>query len=101
MEQASGRSLVTFFEQWIFGQNLPRAEVSWAAAGSNVRLLIRQQGEAFTFPLPVTLIYHNGSRSQMSVPIYDARAEFELPLAGPLRTVAFNDENTIPVRIDD
>ena len=49
----------------------------------------------------MTLSYQDGSRSELSVPVSDARAELELPLTGRLRTVQFNEAGTIPVQIDD
>jgi hypothetical protein len=100
MEEASGRSLAAFFEQWIFGQDLPSVDVGWTADARTLRLTIQQRGPVFQVPLPVTLVYANGTRADVTVPLHEGRAEVELPLAGRLRTVEVNRDDTIPVEVD-
>jgi aminopeptidase N len=100
MEQASGRPLATFFDGWVFGQDLPVVDVGWTADDRTLRLSIRQQGPAFQVPLPVTLVYADGSRANVTVPVHEARADLELPLEGRLRTIEVNRDDTIPVDVD-
>jgi len=100
MEQASGQSLAAFFEQWIFGQQLPVVDVGWTADDRTLRLSIQQQGPAFQVPLPVTLVYADGTRTTVTVPVNEARADLELPLDGRLRTIEINPDDTIPVEVN-
>jgi hypothetical protein len=100
MERVSGQSLGEFFDRWIFGQDLPDVEVSWKAEASHVHLSVRQSS-AFPFPLPVTLVHTDGSRSRVSLPVRGERLDINLPIAKPVRSVEFNDDNIIPVRVRD
>jgi hypothetical protein len=100
MEAVSGQSLGPFFDRWIFGQDLPEVEVRWSADASHVRISVRQPS-AFPFPLPVTLVHTDGSRSRVSVPVRGQTLDVALPIARPVRSVEFNDDNTIPVRVRD
>jgi hypothetical protein len=100
METVSGQPLGEFFDRWIFGQDLPDVEVRWSAEASHVHLSVRQSS-AFPFPLPVTLVYTDGTRSRLSVPVRGETLDINLPISRPVRSVEFNDDNTIPVRVRD
>jgi aminopeptidase N len=59
LEQASGRDLEQFFQQWVYGHGVPRLTVdySWDVTKSQARVAVRQTQKidsttpAFTFPL--------------------------------------------------
>ncbi len=100
MEQASGQSLSAFFDQWVYGQALPTVHVDWTAEADALRLNVRQ-ASAFTVPLPVTLVYADGTRTQTIAALRDAQETIDLPLSGPLRTAEFNADGTVPVDVRD
>jgi aminopeptidase N len=101
MERAANQPLGPFFEQWIFGQSLPALHAAWTADDTNVRVSIRQDGPPFMVPLPVTLIYADGTRETRFVPVREADSTIALPIRGRLRSVEFNEERTIPVDVKE
>lgn len=101
LEAETGGSLATFFDRWIYGQELPSARVRWKVENETLQLSVEQEEPAFPFPLPVTLVYRDGSRERLMVPIREPAVVRQLPLAGPLRRVEINEDETIPVRLDD
>lgn len=55
IEQASGRNMRKFFDQWVYGTGYPKLETSqhWNAAKSSMELRVKQNGDAFEVPLAV------------------------------------------------
>jgi aminopeptidase N len=89
MEEASHRDLTRFFERWIYSATLPRIAFSYRVEqrdGAQVALLrFEQSGEVFDLPALVTLIYADGHRSDVMVPVVAQTVEFPVTLDGPLR----------------
>lgn len=100
LEAESGHELGPFFEGWIFGQEIPKAKVRWHAEGSDVRVAVSQAEPAFLFPLPVTIVFRDGSRQQVVIPVWGANAEQTIPVSKPVRTLEINDGRTVPVVVD-
>jgi len=69
MEQASGRDLESFFQQWIYGGGYPRYAVNWTtnpgAGGTHVQVRIEQtqSGQVFDMPVEVRLAAMLGGQS--------------------------------------
>jgi hypothetical protein len=100
MEQASGRSLEAFFEQWIFGQDTPTASVRWQQSGGRVRIDIQQpQAPVFEFPVTVVRRYQDRTEESETVVISSAHTTLERELKGPLRDIQVNGDRLTPVRI--
>jgi hypothetical protein len=99
MEQASGQTLEAFFDHWVFGQELPTASVTWQLDGEVVRLVVRQEGTPFVYPLPVTLVHTDGTRTAHVLTVRDKESTITLPLRGGLRTIEVNAEETVPVKV--
>ncbi|MBS1783096.1 MAG: T9SS type A sorting domain-containing protein [Bacteroidetes bacterium] len=61
MNQATGLSLDTFFQQWIFGEGFPKHNISWAQSGNNVVVKLDQFGSkpssvsVFKMPIDIQL----------------------------------------------
>jgi hypothetical protein len=100
MEQASGRSLDAFFEQWIFGQDLPTASVRTQVTGGRVRIDIQQlTTPVFEFPVSVVRRYRDGTEESETVVISSANTTLERDLKGPLRDVEVNADRLTPIRV--
>jgi aminopeptidase N len=98
-EEASGRSLEVFFDQWIRGADLPSLSFDWRAQGQQVRLRFEQRGALFELPVTVTLSYRSGETENVVVPVVDRVTELTVPLKGPLRSVKANDDYAALARI--
>ncbi len=100
MEQASGRSLDAFFEQWIFGQDTPKVSVRQQVTGSRVRIDIQQlTTPVFEFPVSVVRRYKDGTEESETVVISSANTTLERDMKGPLRDVDVNGDRLTPIRI--
>jgi hypothetical protein len=113
-EAASGQSLERFFDRWIYGASVPTVGFSYAVETANAttpprgedasagpdlprpELVLRfEQGqEVFDLPLKVTLYYENGRSAEVVVPLSERISEKHIALAGPLRSVEINRDNT-------
>ena len=63
MEQASGRRLDRFFEQWLYRPGVPELEIAWRfdAAARTVEFEVRQLGRTiYRLPLEVEAVYADG-----------------------------------------
>ena len=91
LEAQSGRSLEKFFEQWIYGANVPRIRYTTAIAAGGVTIRFEQIGDnVFEIPVTVTLVYADGHSQQVIVHVDDRRVERRLPIEGTVRQVQIN-----------
>lgn len=80
MEEASGRDLTPFFDEWVFGISYPRYETSWSTrivpgGRHQVDLRVRQTQRTptvFTTPLEVEIVGQGGERHRQRVEITSA-----------------------------
>lgn len=97
MEAASGRSLTTFFNQWIYGQGYPSYTINWQQDFENrVTLKIHQttsDPSISVFEMPIPLNFKNGN-SDTTVILFNNQDnqdfEFTLPFAAD--TLKFDPE---------
>ena len=88
MEAEAHQPLERFFEQWIYGDGLPKLKWSYRVEGKDVVLHVEQTTpEIFDVPLPVTLQYADARPVNVVVPVTDRRVDMRVPLAGTLRGV--------------
>ncbi|HFC01097.1 MAG TPA: M1 family peptidase [Phaeodactylibacter sp.] len=67
MEQASGKKLDTFFEQWMYRSEIPQLEMTWKKTKRKrlqLHLQQLQNGAAFDFPLDVEAVNADGTCSK-------------------------------------
>jgi aminopeptidase N len=68
MEDVSGKSLQSFFQQWLFRAGQPKLDITWKynTAKKEVNItVIQQQGELYQFPLE--LLIGNNEIKQMAI----------------------------------
>jgi aminopeptidase N len=83
LEEASGRDLEQFFQQWVFGRGVPRlaVEYAWDVAKKRATVTVRQTQKidaatpAFAFPLDL-YFRADGAERAVTVNVTDARHEF-------------------------
>jgi aminopeptidase N len=63
MEEASGRDLSRFFQQWLYRGGIPRVEGGWRFTGSSLQIELRQtqEGEPFELEIPIAIEPEGGS----------------------------------------
>jgi hypothetical protein len=90
-EAESGRSLERFFDQWIYGSEIPRIRYATAINGGAVTVRFEQIGDnVFELPVTVTLVYADGHSQQVIVQVDDRRVERRLPVEGIVKQVQVN-----------
>ena len=86
VEDATGRELSAFFDQWVFGAGQPELEVSWSGEEGAVEITVRQAQERSElvglFDVPLDLMILGEGWSEERAVRLDGEAEsfhFELP----------------------
>ncbi|MEP7272571.1 MAG: HEAT repeat domain-containing protein, partial [Acidobacteriota bacterium] len=102
IEEATGRNLSWFFEQWVFGEGIPELEVEyeWRREEKTVRLLVKQvqsqSGTTRLFRLPVEIEIVSEQtgepecRDSYQIVIESAQQELYFPCANKPRLVVFD-----------
>ena len=99
IEQLTGSNVGWFFDQWIYGNELPTYHVAWKKEELSdgqwkVTMRIRQEGvsESFVMPVPVKVTNEDGKAVRMRVNVSAQTNEVVLPLFGfEPEDVVFND----------
>jgi aminopeptidase N len=105
LERSSGRSLATFFDQWLRRPGVAEPSIGWAydASTGAVSVFVLQDGaRTYTFPLTVAITDAKGvrHRADLVVPA-ESRAAIALPgrFAGKPRAVGFDPDSVLLGRI--
>ena len=97
MEKASGRELDRFFDQWIFGSDLPEARFHHQTEGTRLTLRL-EQSSSFEFPLTVRITYRSGRTQDVVMVATGPRTEQTIELSEPVRSVFPNpDHGTLAI----
>jgi hypothetical protein len=101
MEAEAGVPLSRFFEQWVYGQELPQVTLTWRVErdgdGQDAILRLEQAGEPFDVPVTVTLDYADRPAARIVVKLSGRELETRVPLAGVLRRADISREETVAV----
>ena len=90
-EAVSGRSLSQFFDQWIYGRNLPRIAYRSTLGPDSVTMRFEQLTETlFDVPITVSLTHVDGSVTELVVPVTDRIVEHDVTVTVPVREVQVN-----------
>ena len=98
LEEASGRNLESFFQQWVFEPGYPQLRVDWEADGEAMRVTVRQVQEedwpTFSFPLVIELVSEEDTvRTTIDV---DERIEtLRIPVSNPPTTIVVDPEGDL------
>jgi len=92
-----------FFDQWVYGNQLPTYRVAWKKEKQQdgmwkVTMRIRQQGvgEKFRMPVPVKIADEDGKAIRLRINVTSATNEVELPpVAFEPEEVVFNDLTSV------
>jgi aminopeptidase N len=98
-EKHIGADLGWFFDQWVYGTEIPSYRVAYRSDPANngqyrVKLRVQQQnvGEEFQMYVPVTLDLGNDRVARVRVKVRGAASDIELPLMpSKPKAVRFND----------
>jgi hypothetical protein len=93
MERASGQNLGAFIDGWILGSAVPRLRVTRTASATELRITFEHGGQVLPVPVTVTLVYADGSREDVVLPVADEKVSRVLPLRGVLRDVRIDDDH--------
>jgi hypothetical protein len=101
-EAESGLPLSRFFNEWIYGSDLPDVAVTWrveqSGAGQTAIVRLEQRGRLFDFPLTVSLDLADGTQQDTLVRVTDRMVEQSIPFTGRLRNVVVNRDRATVLR---
>lgn len=79
LEEVSGQSLTTFFDQWFYKEGYPSFQVKWSTIGSgSVKIKINQltsHPSVSFFEIPLPLLFKNATQQKLIV--FDSRSNGE------------------------
>jgi aminopeptidase N len=87
-ERATGRDLSQFTKEWLYQAGYPEYDVRWHFDGATGNTLVHvdqtQSGAwdtptVFSMPIPIELLYPDGSRQQRTVTVNARTQDFSLP----------------------
>ena len=93
MEEATGRNLDRFFEQWVHSPGHPQLDVNLSAGGGllTVGVSQKQSGddvpEAFALKLRLEVVYDDDTTRVIDLPIAERERAWAVPLDGEVKTV--------------
>jgi hypothetical protein len=100
-EAESGRALGRFFDQWIYGIDLPRVRFSREIATGSVTVRLEQTTEqVFDLPVTVTITYASGRTQEEVVSLTERTLEWTSPTSGLVRQVQVNRDYAAIARFD-
>jgi hypothetical protein len=101
-EAESGRPLSRFFDEWIYGSDLPAVTVTWRVEGSGPSqaavVRVEQLGRLFDFPLTVSLQLADGTVQDALLRVGDRVVDQPVPFTGRLRGVVVNRDRAALLR---
>ena len=94
MEAESGRPLERFFEQWIYGPEIPRLRYATTIGDDGVTVRFEQLGNlVFDVPVTVTIVYRDGRTQDTMVPVSEQVVTATLATTGAVREVQVNRDS--------
>jgi hypothetical protein len=108
-EQHAGQDLGWFFDQWVYGSDIPKYRFAWKAARGTdstwtVRCRVEQFGvpDGFRMPVPIQVEFADGKFTRTRAWIQGPRSEFDLPpLPLEPRKVTFNDMASVLCEVEN
>lgn len=104
MEEASGKDLNWFFNQWYFNAGHPELSISyaWDAASKTQRVTLKQtqEGNVFTIPMAVD-VYAGGKMQRHKIVMTQATQTFSFPSAVEPNLVNVDAEKVLLTKKDD
>ena len=94
MEAETGMDLDRFFQQWIYGAELPRVRYSTQVTDTEAIVRFEQLNEElFDLPVTVTVVHANGRTTDVVVPLTQQRLEQRIPVERGVRQIQVNRDN--------
>lgn len=102
MEQASGRELGWFFDQWLRQGGIPAVAGSWSHAGESVLLNLQQRQANYLFRLPmeVELRFDDGSTHRESIEMKASAERYTLPATRPPSAVVLDPDGWVLMKAE-
>ncbi|MFH1010021.1 MAG: M1 family aminopeptidase [bacterium] len=102
LEEVTGESFHWFFDQWVYGADIPTYRWNYAKRKEGdywrVALEVQQEGvpSDFHMPVPVTLKFKDGTRATVRIEVRGEQESYELPrMKQEPVEVSFNDYSSV------
>jgi hypothetical protein len=90
MEAAANRSFEHFFDDWIYGSQIPTVRFTVLSTTGNELKVRFDQAREFDLPITVSIAYTDGSSEDVVVEIANKTTERTIPLKGAVKNVDVN-----------
>jgi aminopeptidase N len=99
MEEAGGKSLARFFEQWVYGASVPDITARQRVENGAVIVELEQSGDTlWTIPVQIAVETERGRESRR-IELSRKRQEVRFSLRGTLLSVRVDDGGHLPFRV--
>lgn len=102
LEKESGKSLDSFFKQWIYKAGFPDLKIAAAVVDNILKIEIAQKQPGtiglFEFPMEIGLVDSSGKMTIQELHISKQVEEFNIPLNASFETVLFDPSYTLLAR---
>ena len=102
IEKHAGGDWTWFFDQWVYGNHIPRYrwsyEIEQGGDGGTILALTVEQSdvpEGFVMPVPVRVEFAGGQGGTIRVNVTQPEETFRLPLPRPAKKVVFNPDYAV------
>jgi len=108
-EKHADRDLGWFFDQWVYGTDIPKYRFAWKSARGTdstwtVRCRVEQAGVrgGFRMPVPITVEFEGGKFTRARAWVQGVTSEFDLPpLPLEPKKVTFNDMASVLCEVEN
>jgi aminopeptidase N len=100
MEDATGRSLEEFFDQWVLRPGMPSLALTSAWADGLLALTVEQRGDVFRVELPVEVVTATGTERHR-IQLAAAKETFSLACATAPLSIVVDPELALPGQVEN
>jgi len=100
-EEVSGQDLDWFFDQWVYGQHIPKLAVNWQQeADGDLQVQVCQAGvNLFVLDLPLTVVGGGTQRTNHMLQVDEANEQLTLPASFAVTEMQADPEQAVLARV--
>lgn len=102
IEKRTKKDWTWFFDQWVHGTAIPTYSWNYKETGENKITVKVKQGnvpDGFKMPVPLKIIYKDGSRARFVLPVNKKENTFDFSLPKRIKKIVFNPGQAVLAKV--